>query len=151
MKKIFLSLYLSVISLAAVSADQFIVFKPATNHFPLITEGKPCPIRIDAGEDKGVKMAVENLIQDISNVCGIKPEMTTDINSKRQILIGTYQTPLIRQLLLSSGKLEKKRVGRQKRKIYSASSLRSLRRGGRSSCHRRERQAGNYLWNLRTV
>ncbi|WP_154030625.1 glycosyl hydrolase 115 family protein [Bacteroides ovatus] len=110
MKKIFLSLYLSAISLAAVSADQFIVFKPATNHFPLITEGKPCPIRIDAGEDKGVKMAVENLIQDISNVCGIKPEMTTDINSKRQILIGTYQTPLIRQLLLSSGKLEKEEL-----------------------------------------
>ena len=56
MKKIFLSLCLSVISLSAFSADQFIVFKPTASHFPLIAEGKTCPIRIDASEDKGVRM-----------------------------------------------------------------------------------------------
>lgn len=107
MKKIFLSVCLSVFSLAAFSADQFIVFKPATNHFPLVTEGKPCPIKIDATEDEGVKMAVDNLQQDVFRVCGIKPEMNT--NSKHCILIGTYQTPLIQQLL-SSGKLNKKEL-----------------------------------------
>lgn len=126
MKKIFLSLCLTVTSLAAFSADQFIVFKPTTNHFPLVTEGKPCPIKIDAAEDEGVKMAVDNLQQDLFRVCGIKPEMNT--NSKHCILIGTYQTPLIQQLL-SFGKLNKKEL-EGKREKYLLQVVSSPVEGG---------------------
>ena len=82
MKKIFLSFCLSFISLMAFSADRFIVFKPADDCFPLATDGKPCPIIIDADEDPGVKMAVDNRQQDIFSVCGTKPESRTHAHSR---------------------------------------------------------------------
>lgn len=109
MKKIFLLLCLSAISFTAFSADQFIVFKPEANHFPLVTDGSPCPVKVDTNEDEGVKMAINNLQQDLLNICGVKPELTTGTTGKRCILIGSFQTPLI-QKLLSSGKLDKKEL-----------------------------------------
>ena len=109
MKNIFLSFCLSFISLMAFSADRFIVFKPTGDCFPLATDGKPCPIIIDADEDPGVKMAVDNLQQDIFSVCGTKPEISTHVNSRYAVLVGTYRSPLI-QRLLSSGKLNKKEL-----------------------------------------
>ncbi|HJF98091.1 MAG TPA: glycosyhydrolase, partial [Bacteroides clarus] len=102
MKNIFLSFCLSFISLMAFSADRFIVFKPTGDCFPLATDGKPCPIIIDADEDPGVKIAVDNLQQDIFSVCGTKPEISTHVNSRYAVLVGTYRSPLI-QRLLSSG------------------------------------------------
>ena len=54
MKKLFLFFYLSVVSIAAFAAEQFVIFTPAGNHFPLVANGVPCPIYIDSSEDKGV-------------------------------------------------------------------------------------------------
>ena len=53
MKKLFLFFYLSVVSIAAFAAEQFVIFTPAGNHFPLVANGVPCPIYIDSSEDKG--------------------------------------------------------------------------------------------------
>ena len=61
MKKLFLFFYLSVVSIAAFAAEQFVIFTPAGNHFPLIANGVPCPIYVDSSEDKGVMIAVGNL------------------------------------------------------------------------------------------
>ncbi len=82
MKKLFLFFYLSVVSIAAFAAEQFVIFTPAGNHFPLIANGVPCPIYIDSSEDKGVMIAVGNLQQDILQVCGTKPELLTSTSSK---------------------------------------------------------------------
>ena len=57
MKKLFLFFYLSVVSIAAFAAEQFVIFTPAGNHFPLVANGVPCPIYIDSSEDKGVMIA----------------------------------------------------------------------------------------------
>ena len=65
MKKLFLFFYLSVVSIAAFAAEQFVIFTPAGNHFPLVANGVPCPIYIDSSEDKGVMIAAGNLQQDI--------------------------------------------------------------------------------------
>lgn len=70
MKKLFLFFYLSVVSIAAFAAEQFVIFTPAGNHFPLVANGVPCPIYIDSSEDKGVMIAAGNLQQDILQVCG---------------------------------------------------------------------------------
>ena len=43
MKKLFLFFYLSVVSIAAFAAEQFVIFTPAGNHFPLVANGVPCP------------------------------------------------------------------------------------------------------------
>ena len=41
MKKLFLFFYLSVVSIAAFAAEQFVIFTPAGNHFPLVANGVP--------------------------------------------------------------------------------------------------------------
>lgn len=109
MKKVFLFLYLSVVSLAIFAAEPFVVFTPAGNHFPLVSNGSPCPVYIDSSEDKGVQIAIANLQQDILRVCSTKPELLSAANAKRCIIAGTYGTPLIKKLT-ASGKLNKKEL-----------------------------------------
>ena len=124
MKNIFLSFCLSFISLMAFSADRFIVFKPTGDCFPLVTDGKPCPIIIDADEDPGVKMAVDNLQQDIFSVCGTKPEISTHVNSRcrfsRNIPVSADTTPFVFR------QIREKRIGRQERKVSPADRIFSL-------------------------
>ena len=86
MKKLFLFFYLSVVSIAAFAAEQFVIFTPAGNHFPLVANGVPCPIYIDSSEDKGVMIAAGNLQQDILQVCGKKPELLAGTSSKQCIM-----------------------------------------------------------------
>lgn len=110
MRKILSFLCLSIISLATFSADKFVVFNPVAHHFPLAINGKPCPIYMDSEEDEGVKMAIENLQQDLFKVCGSKSEVQTQkVSTKRCIIIGSLQTPLI-QKLLSINKLDRKEL-----------------------------------------
>lgn len=106
MKKVFLLLCLSFIGLITFAAEPFVAFSPATDHFPLVMNGTPCPILMDAKEDEGVKIAIENLRQDLFNVCDVKPEASATVKSKRCLLIGTFQSPLIQQLV-SNGKINK--------------------------------------------
>ena len=115
MKKLFLFFYLSVVSIAAFAAEQFVIFTPAGNHFPLVANGVPCPIYIDSSEDKGVMIAAGNLQQDILQVCGKKPELLTSTSSKRCIIAGTYGTPFIKKLMRS----EERRVGKECRSRWS--------------------------------
>ena len=95
MKKLFLFFYLSVVSIAAFAAEQFVVFTPTDNHFPLISQGVPCPIYVDSSEDKGVMIAVGNLQQDILQVWGTKPVLLTDVSSEHCVIVGTYSTPFV--------------------------------------------------------
>lgn len=115
MKKILLFLYLSLFSFIAYATDTFVSFTPSSNYFPLITNGIPCPIKIDLNEDEGVKIAVDNLQKDISNICGTKPEIITNSSKKRCILIGTYNTPLIQQLI-NTQKLQKEELNHKNEK-----------------------------------
>ena len=50
MKRLFLFFYLSVMSIAAFAAEQFVVFTPTDNQFPLISQGVPCPVYVDPSE-----------------------------------------------------------------------------------------------------
>ncbi|WP_301092593.1 glycosyl hydrolase 115 family protein [Bacteroides acidifaciens] len=109
MKKVFLFLYFSIISLLISAADTFVIFTPADHHFPLIENGKPCSILMDINEDKGVKMAIDNLQQDLLNVCDSQSEINTKASDKQCLLIGTLQTPLIQKLIVS-GKIDRKEL-----------------------------------------
>ena len=115
MKNILLFLYLSLFSFIAYATDTFVSFTPSSNYFPLITNGIPCPIKIDLNEDEGVKIAVDNLQKDIFNICGTKPEIITNSSKKRCILIGTYNTPLIQQLI-NTQKLQKEELNHKNEK-----------------------------------
>lgn len=116
MKKVLLLLWLSIVSLSMFSAEQFISFTPLADYFPLIVNGQPCIIKCDSNIDKGVKIAIDNLQQDIFNVCGTKPEILTEGNNKRCVLIGTYQSPIIQQLIKSK-KLNKNELNEKTEKF----------------------------------
>ena len=109
MKRLFLFFYLSVVSIAAFAAEQFVVFTPTDNHFPLISQGVPCPIYVDSSEDKGVMIAVGNLQQDILQVCGTKPVLLTNVSSKHCVIVGTYSTPFVKKLI-AANKIDKKEL-----------------------------------------
>lgn len=101
MKKVLLVLWLSIVSLSTFSAERFVHFTPISDHFPLIADGKPCALRIDSNVDEGIKIAINNLQQDIFNVCGTKPEISTEGKGKRYVMIATYSSPVIEQLIKS--------------------------------------------------
>lgn len=101
MKKILLVLWLSIVSLSTFSTERFVHFTPVSDHFPLIADGKPCALRIDSNVDEGIKIAINNLQQDIFNVCGTKPEISAEGKGKRYVMIATYGSPFIEQLIKS--------------------------------------------------
>ena len=101
MKKVLLVLWLSIVSLSTFSAERFVHFTPISDHFPLIADGKPCALRVDSNVDEGIKIAINNLQQDIFNVCGTKPEISTEGKGKRYVMIATYGSPVIEQLIKS--------------------------------------------------
>lgn len=109
MRKVFLTLYLSIISLTCFAADTFVVFTPEPHHFPLITKGAPCYIVMDTAEDEGVKMAISNLQQDIRQVCNNQPALLNNIPAKRCVIIGNYHSAII-QKLIAAGKIDKEQL-----------------------------------------
>ena len=109
MRKVFLTLYLSIISLTCFAADTFVVFTPEPHHFPLITKGAPCSIVMDTAEDEGVKMAISNLQQDIRQVCNNQPALLNNIPAKRCVIIGIYHSAII-QKLIAAGKIDKEQL-----------------------------------------
>lgn len=109
MRKVFLFLYLLVLNIAVFAADQFVTFMPVTGYFPLVADGAPCSLKIDPLEDQGVKIAVENLQQDILRVCGMKPELLDTANPRRCVIIGTYSSPLIKKMV-ATGKIDDKEL-----------------------------------------
>lgn len=115
MKKLLFFLWFSITSFTVFSTEQFVSSVPRKGFFPLIVNGIPCSIMMDSNEDKGVKMAIDNLQKDIFNVCGTKPEIIADTSKKRCILIGTYNTPLIQQLI-NTQKLQKEELNHKNEK-----------------------------------
>lgn len=109
MRKVFLALYLSIISLTCFASDTFVVFTPEPHHFPLITKGAPCSIVMDATEDEGVKMAISNLQQDIRQVCNKQPALLNNIPANRCVIIGSYHSAII-QKLIATGKVDKEQL-----------------------------------------
>lgn len=109
MRKVFLALYLSIVSLICFAADTFVVFTPEPHHFPLITKGTPCSIVMDATEDEGIKMAITSLQHDIRQVCNNQPVLLNNIPAKRCVIIGSYHSAII-QKLITAGKIDKEQL-----------------------------------------
>jgi len=109
MRKVFLALYLSIVSLICFAADTFVVFTPEPHHFPLVTKGTPCSIVMDATEDEGIKMAITSLQHDIRQVCNNQPALLNNIPAKRCVIIGSYHSAII-QKLITAGKIDKEQL-----------------------------------------
>ena len=94
--------------LCSFSAEPFITFRQNPDFFPVITDGSPCPILSSDNEDKGIQIAIANLQDDFMRVTGKKAVSMTAPGSERQyIIIGSMESPVIKNLFKAK-KMDKK-------------------------------------------
>ena len=109
MKKLSISFLFLLVFCCTYAAEPFIVFSRTDAGFPIVDNGKPCPILVDSNEEKGILIAVETLQEDFLRVSGTKAEAVNSPTDKMYILIGSTQSPYI-QKLFKTGKLNKKEL-----------------------------------------
>ena len=68
MKKLSISFLFLLVFCCTYAAEPFIVFNRTDAGFPVVDNGKPCPILVDSNEEKGILIAVETLQEDFLRV-----------------------------------------------------------------------------------
>ena len=106
MKKVILTLTMSVCCIMMNAADSFVSFKSSDAYFTLAQDGKVSQIVFDANDYEGVVIAVNNLQNDLKSVCGIAPEKGHQA-VEQCIIIGSLKSKLIQEMM-KSGKISKK-------------------------------------------
>lgn len=115
MNKLFLSLAALSLSVASFGAEPFITFRPDAGSLPLVRAGKPLPILSDE-QEAGIRMALESLSADFARVTGTRATLTATPSDSLCILVGSLESPLIRQLIKDK-KLDEKML-KGKRETY---------------------------------
>lgn len=119
MKKINNSITLSLFLIMTIAfshaADRFVTFKSSDKSFPIVFNNKTVNILFDTNDQKGISIAVNNLVEDFNCVCGVKPELLDEVTDKNCIIIGSVESKYIKQLI-KSGKLDKKRLQKKNEK-----------------------------------
>ena len=72
MKKLCSTLALLLFCLTTYAADQFVTFRKADGAFQIIGSGKVVNILLDEKDQKGIGIAVNNLIEDFNEASVIK-------------------------------------------------------------------------------
>lgn len=106
MRKVLSFIILLCFFTSAFSSEKFITFSKANTVFPIIGNGKPLNILFDNDDQKGIGIAVNNLVEDFSRVCGVKPEILNGVPGESCIIIGSLDSKYIKQLIKSK-KLDK--------------------------------------------
>lgn len=107
MKKLSALLGLLLGVLYAYAAEPFITFKKTEGAFPVVGNGQPCTILVDKNENSAILIAVKNLQEDFLRVTGKKAETVNTPSDGRYILVGSIESPFIKQLF-KAGKLNRK-------------------------------------------
>lgn len=115
MRKLYSLFILLFVSLALSAAEQFVIFKKNDKALPIINNGKVVNILYDDTDQKGISIAVKNLIEDFNRVCGVKPEILSDASDNNCIIIGSLESKYIKQLIKSK-KLDKKELQKKNEK-----------------------------------
>lgn len=115
MRKLYFLFILLFVSLALNSAERFVTFKKNDVALPIIDNGKVINILYDSSDQKGIGIAVNNLIEDFERVCGLKPNMLSGISGENCIIIGSLDSKYIKQLIKSK-KLDKKALQKKNEK-----------------------------------
>ena len=71
----------------------------------LVSAGKPLPIVVSSSDNPAVLHAAKNLQKDFERVTGILPFMGDDTQAETAIIIGTLDSPLIKEMV-SKGKID---------------------------------------------
>lgn len=115
MKKPYILIVLLFISVFSNSANQFISFKRVDGSLQILNNGKVVNIIYDNSDQKGIGIAVNNLVEDFNRVCGVKPELLDEATDKNCIIIGSVESKYIKQLIKSK-KLDKKELYKKNEK-----------------------------------
>lgn len=96
-----LTLIFSAFSLNAQNADKFISYSPTSDDFTLVQNGSAVTIFVSANEKKGVKMAVENLKNDLYQVSGSRVDVQSQAQNikSKLIIVGTLGSATIKDLI----------------------------------------------------
>ena len=89
MKKLCSTFALLLFCLTTYAADQFVTFRKADGAFQIIGSGKVVNILLDEKDQKGIGIAVNNLIEDFNRVCGMKPQLLKNTSSENCIIVGS--------------------------------------------------------------
>lgn len=105
MKKLCSTFALLLFCLTTYAADQFVTFRKADGAFQIIGSGKVVNILLDEKDQKGIGIAVNNLIEDFNRVCGMKPQLLKNTSSENCIIVGSLESTYIKQLIKSKNSI----------------------------------------------
>lgn len=115
MKKLYFLFLILFYFIHVNAADRFVTFKSSDKSFPIVFDNKTVNILFDANDQKGIGIAVNNLVEDFNRVCGVKPELLDEATDKNCIIIGSVESKYIKQLIKSK-KLDKKELYKKNEK-----------------------------------
>lgn len=108
--------FLTCLSAAFILTDAMAIDHPSAtlpvlspDRFTLVSEGKPLPLIVDPGEDTAILRAAEDLASDFERVTGIRPDRPVSRSAENAVIIGSLDSPLIREII-SRGLLDPKEL-----------------------------------------
>ena len=101
--KPFLSLALLLATFTAQAIDHPKATLPvvSADRFTLVEDGRPNPIFVSSGENTAILRAANNLVEDFERVTGVKPAMSENGKAERVIIIGSLDSPLVKEMILN--------------------------------------------------
>lgn len=90
----------SLSSITAAAVDHKGIASPnlKDGYFTLVENGVPTPIIVDDNDLEGVKIASRTLREDFGRICGATPNIGSEANWERAIIIGSPESRIIGQL-----------------------------------------------------
>ena len=126
MKKLLLSLFFLVQLFCANAKDHegIVTENLNTGGFTLISQSKPVSVIVADNDKKGVLIAVKNLQKDFERVCGKKAQLLNSptADTKQCIIVGSMESPYIKQLIKAKKLDEKELKGKVEKYIMTVVS-----------------------------
>ena len=71
----------------------------SSERFTLVESGQPDPILVSQTEDKAVLRAAGDLVKDFERVTGNRPHLSEKLSSERAVIIGSLDSPLVKEMV----------------------------------------------------
>lgn len=69
------------------------------DRFTLVQDGQPVPVIVSKSDDMAVLHAADDLVADFERVTGVKPVLAESINADRAVIIGSLESPVIKEMI----------------------------------------------------
>jgi len=96
-----LALLLATFTAQAIDHPKATLPVVSADRFTLVEDGRPNPIFVSSGENTAILRAANNLVEDFERVTGVKPAMSDNGKAERAIIIGSLDSPLVKEMILN--------------------------------------------------